>query len=68
MPLKKPSAFGQRRCQASVDDIELVIIEHDLCFHCHEQRGCLRRESTLRTATQQGLSFIVTRCPDFEEA
>ena len=62
------TAFGQRgKEHVVIDDIELVIVEHDLCYHCVLQRGCLRRETVLKTAGQQELGFIVTRCPEYEE-
>ena len=62
------TAFGQRgKTRVAIDDIELVIVEHDLCYHCVDQRGCLRRETVLKTTGQQELGFIVTRCPEYEE-
>jgi hypothetical protein len=63
------TAFGQRgKVKVAIDDLELVIIEHDLCYHCVDQRGCLRREKVLAAAGHQELSFVVTRCPEYTEA
>lgn len=57
-----------RRRTKVADDIEMIIVEHDFCFHCSFQRSCSRRENLIQTANQQELGFVVTRCPEFEEA
>jgi hypothetical protein len=66
MPFAKRALYNKRLTK-SIDDIELVIIEHDMCYHCEEQRGCLRRENLAQTASLQELGFVVTRCPDYVE-
>jgi hypothetical protein len=66
MPSVKRDIINKRRTKV-VDDIELVIIEHDLCYHCREQLACLRKDLLTQTANQQELGFVVTRCPDYDE-
>ncbi len=65
MPFAKRSLFNKRPTK-TIEDIEIVL-EHDMCFHCADQRGCLRRENVAQTAAMQEIGFVVTRCPDYVE-
>jgi hypothetical protein len=66
MSFAKRSLFNKRLTR-SIEDIEMVIVEHDMCYHCAEMRGCMRRENVAQTASYQEIGFIVTRCPDYVE-